>query len=236
MKKYLIKNYPKTYKIYLKIRFYTRAFYRSENFYHVLWNIFRGDSFLSYNYMLNSNSIFVDVGGYEGEFSQRILEKFNCKIIIFEPLEDLYLKLKDRFSLHNNVIVENYAISDFNGSENIILSDESSSFYIDEPKNSNSKIIKKNVKVLSISSIFEKFNIEKIDYLKLNVEGAEYKILNELIKSKNINKVKNLQIQFHKISDNSINERKIIRSKLKKTHRNIFSFPFVWEKWSLRNI
>ena len=40
-----------------------------------------GDNTLRINYNLNETSLVVDLGGYEGTFSQKIYDKYNCNII-----------------------------------------------------------------------------------------------------------------------------------------------------------
>jgi FkbM family methyltransferase len=73
--------------------------------------------------------------------------------------------------------------------------------------------------------------IDKIDLLKLNVEGLEYEILERLIDSNAIKNIKFIQVQFHNFADNSIVRRDNIRSFLSKTHEEMYNFPFVWESW-----
>ena len=69
----------------------------------------------------------------------------------------------------------------------------------------------------------------------MNIEGSEYELLEEIIESGNILKITHLQIQFHNFVENATEQRKNIRNKLKKTHTNIFNFPFIWERWDIKN-
>ena len=71
--------------------------------------------------------------------------------------------------------------------------------------------------------------------MKINVEGAEYKILNELINNKSISKISNLQVQFHMFDENNNNEYEPLIQKLSETHELSWRFPFVWENWRLKN-
>ena len=45
---------------------------------------------------LNSDSLVIDGGGYEGEFIDNVLIYFGCKIESFEPLQKEYDKLKKK--------------------------------------------------------------------------------------------------------------------------------------------
>ena len=71
--------------------------------------------------------------------------------------------------------------------------------------------------------------------MSINIEGAEYDVLSNLIKTGNIEKIKFLQVQFHDFMPNSKVLREVILRQLKKTHKLRFSYPFVWESFSRIN-
>ena len=86
---------------------------------------------------------------------------------------------------------------------------------------------------IEAKDIFEVINHDTIDLLKINVEGAEYEIIDNLIESNTINKIKSIQVQFHcvnkytKIYDS-------LSNKLSNTHTITWRYPFVWENWTLK--
>lgn len=49
---------------------------------------------LQFNYNLTNESIVIDAGGYEGEFTNNIYSKFNCTVHVFEPVRSMYESLK----------------------------------------------------------------------------------------------------------------------------------------------
>lgn len=51
------------------------------------WFRDKGDSTLRLDYPLDAESIVLDVGGYKGDFTALIHEKFNCRVFVFEPLQ-----------------------------------------------------------------------------------------------------------------------------------------------------
>jgi hypothetical protein len=69
--------------------------------------------------------------------------------------------------------------------------------------------------------------------IKINVEGAEYPILKNLIDNGDITKIKNLQIQFHLFDGVENSEYDTIVNELSKTHKLSWRFPFVWENWEI---
>lgn len=71
--------------------------------------------------------------------------------------------------------------------------------------------------------------------MKINIEGSEYELLDSLIKTGNIKRIRNLQIQFHSWIDDSSLKRENIRIKLCNTHYETYCFPFIWENWTLKD-
>ena len=69
----------------------------------------------------------------------------------------------------------------------------------------------------------------------MNIEGSEYKLLNEIIDSGYIENINFLQIQFHSFVNDSKELRRLIREQLSKTHKCIFNYPFLWESWQKTN-
>ena len=56
------------------------------------WIDDKGDSELRLNYNLNEDSVVVDLGGFKGDWSALISEKYSCNIHIFEPVREFYLQ------------------------------------------------------------------------------------------------------------------------------------------------
>ena len=90
------------------------------------------------------------------------------------------------------------------------------------------------IEIKDIASLKELNNIA-IDLMNINIEGGEYDLLNRLIETKILNNIYNIQIQFHEWYP-SMKKSKLYRTqiheKLKKSHKLVYSYDFVWEKWS----
>ncbi|MBU79337.1 MAG: hypothetical protein CMD29_04340 [Flavobacteriales bacterium] len=153
----------------------------------------------------------VDVGVNKGQ-SIQFFKKINkgVKIIGFEPNKRLFKHIKKR--KYKNCDIYNLGCSSINGnlnfSENILS--ESSTF---EKVNSSSEWLKKKEKILGVSKknmIVDKYETpvirltdflnthyknEKIDIVKVDVEGHEYSVLQGLFPLKN--QVKYIQIEEH---------------------------------------
>ena len=65
----------------------------------------------------------------------------------------------------------------------------------------------------------------------MNIEGGEYENLESLILTRAISKIPTLLVQFHRYSLKEELRRAQIRSELELTHKCVFEFPWVWERW-----
>ena len=193
------------------------------------WYREKGDEKLRLTYKLDENSIVFDIGGYVGDFSSLIYEKYKCKIYIFEPSPKFYKICKERFKNNKKILCFNYGLSD---SENeLFLSNENEASSITKNiKNDNGEV----VKIRKFSNVFKKLKIDQIDLLKVNIEGSEYNLLPHIIEEKLIEKINNIQIQFHIFISDAKNKRIAIIKTLRKTHKNDWCYYFVWENWSLK--
>jgi hypothetical protein len=76
--------------------------------------------------------------------------------------------------------------------------------------------------------------VTKIDLLKINIEGGEYDFLEYLIKTGFIEKIGNIQVQFHDFVPNAAERMEKIQFELNKTHFLTYQYEFVWENWQRR--
>lgn len=191
------------------------------------WYKCNGNETLLLNYELNENSIVFDVGGYTGDFAAQIYCRSGANVHIFEPIDKFTDLLYKRFFKNNKIYIHHYALSDKTSDFEIFISDGGSSFFSNNLQASE----KQCIKVLSFQDALSDLNIDHIDLVSMNIEGAEYQLLEHIINTKAINKIKYLQIQFHELDDESGIKRDQIRSLLSVTHKERFCFPFVWEAW-----
>ena len=212
----LLKFFKKFYSVLILIS--------KKKFIHSLFIFFNGEN-RRYEYDLFESSIVIDGGGYNGDFSKKISELYGSKIFIFEPYEYYYQRLKKLFNDNKNIYVSNYAIS--NKSKKVYLVKSGDETFITE--NHYSKTI---IDTISIVSFVKDNDIQRVDLIKLNVEGEEYSILEDILESNICDKFLNLQIQFHKSYQNKKRYNEI-RIKLKKKYKLAWRYPWVWESWKL---
>ena len=193
------------------------------------WFADKGDETHRLDYDFNENSIVFDIGGYKGEFARDIFCKYNCTIYIFEPIKEFYDIIKKRFINNSKIKAFNFGLGNLDKIVQISLIDDRSSVL-----NMNGDLIK--VKIKSINEFIKNQNIKNIDLVKMNIEGAEYELLESIISENNQIKIENLQIQFHDfVIDNAFDKMKSIQKELVKTHELTYQYEFVWENWKLKD-
>ncbi|MDP2673193.1 MAG: FkbM family methyltransferase [Nanoarchaeota archaeon] len=153
----------------------------------------------SYNpkgFEINKNDIVIDIGAHAGIFT--ILASYyakNGKVYAFEPMKENYELLKENIKLNyaKNIEAINKAVSNKSGKLK---------FYVSQTKNKGQNSFYKlsdTQKQISVEKIsFKNFikKIPKINFLKIDCEGAEYEILFSLSK-KELEKIKKISMEFH---------------------------------------
>lgn len=180
------------------------------------------DKTLRFNYLLDNNSIVVDLGARHGNWSNIIRQKYNSKIYCFEVVPRFCQDLKNM-----GYTTFCTAVSDKKDKVKLgTVEGESSMFYNPEFESDS----------IPASEIFELIGHKEIDLMKINVEGAEYPILRNLIETGLIKNIKNLQVQFHLFDWLDVrDEYEQLALDLNKTHYTSWKFPFVWENWKIKN-
>lgn len=192
------------------------------------WNKIDGDRTLRLDYdFLNQESTVFDLGGYLGQWASDIFSKYQCYIYVFEPSPKFFEKIRLRFKFNNKIKIYPYGLS--SKSESLYLSDEgaSSSLY----KNSKNKYL---IKLINFNDFLIESKIKEIDLIKINIEGGEYQLLEHLIQTKTINKINQLQVQFHDFIPDARKKLSVLRDQLSQTHELTWHYNFLWENWVLK--
>ncbi len=192
------------------------------------WYAANGDKTLRLTYPLTPESIVFDVGGFEGQWASDIFAKYQPTIHIFEPVKKFATDIRERFARNDNIHVHTIGLSDTTEKASIALTDDRSSVFVHDAA-------REVVDMVRASDFLRENNIAHIDLLKLNIEGGEYPLLEDLIKHDFIQNIDNIQVQFHSFAPNAVERMNAIRQTLEKTHSLTYSFPFVWENWK-RNV
>ena len=126
-----------------------------------------------------------------------------------------------------DIIVHEFGLANHSKCLLLNVNQDSSSLF----KLSNNKEI---VQVVKAADFFIKNQIKTVDLIKINIEGAEYDLLEHLLDSDWVKKIKNIQVQFHSFVPEAELRMKVIQNRLSDTHELTYSYTFVWENWKLK--
>jgi FkbM family methyltransferase len=191
------------------------------------WIESNGDMNYRVNYKLNEHSIVFDLGGYEGNWASEIFSRYCCTIHIFEPAQEYADRIRNRFKSNNHIRVHGFALSARSGYGEMVLKEDKSSMFIQGGE-------RQRIQLVNAIEFVRQEGIQAIHLMKINIEGAEYDLLEYLIRTEFIGCIENLQVQFHDFIPDAKKRMAEIHELLKMTHNLTYQFPFVWENWRKR--
>lgn len=191
------------------------------------WFKENGDKTHRLKYNLDQNSVVFDLGGYEGEWAAQILCMYGSKLFVFEPYEVYFNNIANKFLKNMNVHVFQFGLASADQNTKLYLAENGSSVFLESKKTAD-------IKLRCAHRFFAEQNIEKVDLMKINIEGGEYDLLEHLIETNDIKKVANIQVQFHDFIPSAEERMKAIQKKLELTHELTYQYEFVWENWCLK--
>ncbi|PCJ87759.1 MAG: hypothetical protein COA57_04180 [Flavobacteriales bacterium] len=139
-----------------------------------------------------------DVGARYGGISKKYLKYFpKSEVYAFEPFPKSFEKLKKNAAKHSNIIPIQLAVTDVDNKEklfvnkydftNSLLPSVKTGTVVDEVTAKKDEI---EVETITIDSFCKQQEIEKIDVLKMDIQGGELKALNGAKTMLSQNKVK----------------------------------------------
>ena len=138
---------------------------------------------------IDNGSLFLDCGANYGEFSKSVSELFSAQVYGFEPDPRLF----DKLPTIERVKFLNYAIASSCGTLKLSLGESqcSSAYY---RENGHQEVVE--VAATTISDVLARYNLAKVNLLKLDVEGAELEILDNL-DDRTFSRIDQITVEFH---------------------------------------
>ena len=138
--------------------------------------------------------VILDLGACWGEYSLFLAKEFaNSKIYSIEGsqknYEILLSNLKHNLSISKNIFPSNLIISNQNGNENIVNEIGTMNTVKEFSKNFKNYT---NINASTLVNYCNKNNIKNIDFIKIDIEGSELKLLKDL---QNLS-IRSMQIEF----------------------------------------
>jgi FkbM family methyltransferase len=173
---------------------------------------------------LTPGAVALDIGGYRGDWAERMASLYGLRVEIFEPHPRFAAAIAERFAGRDDIRTHAFAIGSQAGS--LALSDD---------ENASSALVGAanavQGKVRPVDEVFEALGLSHVAVAKMNIEGGEYDLLPALIDSGLIGRIDRLTVQFHDYGSGQSAARDRIREGLARTHTCAWEYPFIWEEW-----
>lgn len=188
------------------------------------WFRDQGDSTHRLDYDLDHSSVVVDLGGYRGQWASDIHAKYCCKIYVYEAVPEFAMAIRARFAKNPLIQVCAVGVSGCKKDSLIHLAADSSSSF-------GSGGQSRPISLIDAAQLCNHCGHDRIDLIKINIEGEEYDVLDRLIDVGLTRSFRNIQVQFHDFVPDAAERMKNIQEKLRTTHRLTYQYEFVWENW-----
>jgi FkbM family methyltransferase len=180
---------------------------------------------------LDETAVVVDIGAYTGEMVTTVRELYGCRVHAFEPSPSSVDTLRSTFADDDRVTVHPYGLGAADAVLGLELGGPGSSLH-GTPDGGGPTV---EVDVRDAVTVFRELDLDRIDLLKVNIEGAEYDLLDRLIAAGVLDRVRYVVVQFHEWHPGAHRRRRRIRRALHRSHDLVWDFPWIWEMWCSRD-
>jgi FkbM family methyltransferase len=187
-----------------------------------------GDHTHRLRYDLTDRSVVIDVGGAHGQWASDIFAMYQPTLHILEPMRAFARGLQARFGRVPKIHVHAIGLDATDRQATLFLDDGASSMFIDAGRGSEQITLRR------ADDWLREQGIVAIDLLKIHTEGAEYDLVEHLIATGWIPRIRDLQVQFHDYPPDALARLERIRQTLRQTHDLTYQYPFLWENWRRR--
>jgi len=151
------------------------------------------------DFRLRPGDVVVDIGANIGAFT--IYAAKECsegRVYAVEPVVENFEMLCENIHLNNlkNVTAKQAALDSVSGTRKFFVNQSSTSSFFWETPNGTTRF----VPTLTLRQLLDENGVERIDFLKMDCEGAEFDILMNL-DEKTLSKIRRFALEFHDLSD-----------------------------------
>jgi FkbM family methyltransferase len=184
-----------------------------------------------YRAQLDPSSVVIDVGAYDGLVADQLFGLYDCQIYAFEPNPELYPELENRFVDNPKVMTLPYGLGAADVTLSLQLRGLGSTVY----GRPDPTVKTADVEIRDVVDVLRKLGHPRIDFMKINIEGAEYDLLDRLLATEWKHHVRYFLIQFHELYDDANVRRWRIRRRLRETHSQVWNLPWIYELWCAKD-
>jgi FkbM family methyltransferase len=158
-----------------------------------------------------------------------IAARYDARVYAFEPDPTAFPRLCNQLARHPKATPLSYGLGAGDATRELALAGPGSSLY-----EVAGAFGTRSVEIRDVTAVVDTLAPTGVGVMKLNVEGAEYEVLERLIASGRLPRVRQLLVQFHEWHPKAYRRRRAIRRVLAQTHDEVWSYPWLWELWRLR--
>ena len=175
---------------------------------------------------MSTDSVIIDLGTYKGYTTKLLSNLYKSRIYTFEPMIPFYTIAKTECEAHPNITLLPYGLGNGNYKFLMNMGTDGTSMY--SPVDAATAY---ECTIVDFFEFLQERSIPTIDLLHVNIEGAEYDLLDYILSKDFQLNIKCLIVQFHYKSPT--NDEKLARyfSTLEKTHTLVYDYKYVWTKW-----
>ncbi len=183
-----------------------------------------------HDHVLTRGSVVLDVGAFIGQWSQEVSSRYGARIYAFEPNPRSYQSLEVKMAEFPGLHAIPYGLGAATENTRISLRGLGSSTF--ENARVDAEASWEDVKIVGVEEAWQSLELETVDLMKINIEGAEFPLLEKMIENGLLARVNCFLIQFHEWHPGAHRRRRRIRAALAASHKLDWDYDFVWEKWS----
>ncbi|MCL4269497.1 MAG: FkbM family methyltransferase [Anaerolineales bacterium] len=165
----------------------------------VIWEIWKAKVYDDPRFPIQPDDVVVDIGAHIGGFAVRAAKQAHRgKVFAYEASSKNFAMLSENRNLNNadNLHIHNVAISDHRGEMKFFMPGDNGALgSLMQEKDSPMEIVQS----MTLADILSENRIERIDYLKLDVEGAEYDILLGC-SDETLSKIQKIVLEYHEFT------------------------------------
>lgn len=139
--------------------------------------------------LIKPGSVVVDLGANQGEFSDYMAKDFNAEVYAIEPVPELF----NRIPASPRLKKFQYCVSGQNKPYQLHLPDSQCATLSDKVSGKKKVII---VEGITLKTFLENQNINRVNLLKIDIEGAEIEMFENLEKE-TLAKLDQITVEFH---------------------------------------
>jgi FkbM family methyltransferase len=181
---------------------------------------------------LDSSSLVLDVGAYVGAWAAKVSDRYGCTVHAYEPasaaLRQAGKELQGRAKIHLHA----YGLGAADVTARMALAGPGSSIHTaTSPMGSY-----EDITIRDVAAVLDELGADQIDLLKVNIEGGEFDLFDRLVETGWMPRIRQTMIQFHEFHPNAYRRRRRVLRALRRTHTEVWNYPWVWEFWQRRGL